>query len=146
MRIEEVLDEFHTTWLPNITTRGLNRLEELLTSGSPLLVHGTFTKACAMGCLATHIAWNHPRTKHLNEEAGVIWLAHVARLNPATSFVIQDWDRNGHADWELRTGLIALLRDEQERRTADERNGEQAAARIAGGIAECERGDVCNNF
>ncbi|MFO0936314.1 MAG: hypothetical protein U0798_07365 [Gemmataceae bacterium] len=113
----KTLSEFRAAWLPHISDRGLDRLADLLERGSPLLIHGSFQRNSVAGCLATHIAWHHPRTKHLNEEAGVIWLAHVARLNPATSFVVQDWDRSGHADWELRQGLIALLRDELHRRS-----------------------------
>ena len=112
MRLEEVLDEFHSTWLPNITTRGLNRLAELLQSGSPLLVHGTFTKACAMGCLATHIAWNHPKTADRAEDAGVIWLTKIAGLNPATSVVILAWDRTQPHDWTLRNELLKLIKAE----------------------------------
>ena len=94
MTSAKTLSEFHAAWLPHISDSGLRRLTDLLEApGSPMLCHGTFQKAPAAGCLATHIAWHHPRTRHLNEEAGVIWLAHVAKLNPATSHVIQDWDR-----------------------------------------------------
>jgi hypothetical protein len=118
MTSAKTLSEFHAAWLPHISDAGLRRLGELLERGSPMLCHGTFQKAPAAGCLATHIAWHHPRTRHLNEEAGVIWLAHVAKLNPATSYVIQDWDRTGHGDWELRTGLLELCRREQSRRAA----------------------------
>jgi hypothetical protein len=120
MTSPKTLSEFRAAWLPHISDGGLSRLADLLERGSPLLIHGSFQRASAAGCLATHIAWHHPRTQHLDEEAGVVWLAHVAKLNPATSFVIQDWDRSGHADWELRHGLIALCRDEQERRAIGE--------------------------
>ena len=116
MRIEEVVDEFRSAWLPDITTCGLNRLEELLMSGSPLLVHGTFTKACAMGCLATHIAWNHPKTADRAEDAGVIWLTKIAGLNPATSCVILAWDRAQTHDWTLRNELLKLIKAEQVQR------------------------------
>jgi hypothetical protein len=112
----KTLSEFRAAWLPHISDHGLERLASLLERGDPLLIHGSFQRTPAAGCLATHIAWHHPRTRHLNEEAGVIWLSHVARLNPATSYVIQAWDKNGHADWTLRTGLLALCRDEQQRR------------------------------
>jgi hypothetical protein len=112
----QTLSEFRAAWLPHIADRGLARLADLLERGDPTLIHGSFQRSGLTGCLATHIAWHHPRTRHLNEEAGVIWLAHVARLNPATSFVIRDWDRSGHADWPLRTGLLAAIRDEQSRR------------------------------
>ena len=113
MRLEEVLDEFHSNWLPNITVRGLSRLAQLLESGSPLLVHGTFTKACAMGCLASHIAWNHPETADRAEDAGVVWLTKIAGLNPATSTVIVAWDRAQPQDWTLRKELLRLLKHEQ---------------------------------
>jgi hypothetical protein len=116
MRLEEVLDEFHSTWLPNITMRGLSRLTELIESGSPLLVHGTFTKACAMGCLATHIAWNHPKTADRADDAGVIWLTKIAGLNPATSAVILAWDRAQSQDWTMRKELVRLLKQEQAQR------------------------------
>jgi hypothetical protein len=116
MATAQSLSEFRAVWLPHISDDGLNRLASLLERGDPLLIHGSFQRIPAAGCLATHIAWHHPRTCHLNEEAGVIWLTHVARLNPATSFVIQQWDRQGHADWALRMGLMELCRGEQSRR------------------------------
>ena len=119
MRLEEVLDEFHSVWLPNITTRGLNRLAELLESASPLLIHGTFTKSCAMGCLATHIAWNHPETADRADDAGVIWLTKIAGLNPATSSVILAWDRSQSHDWTLRNELLRLLKQELFQREND---------------------------
>lgn len=105
--------EFETQWLPHVTEPGLNRLIELLESGSPLLIHGAFTRACPMGCLATHIAWHHPATRNANsEEAGVLWLTRIAGLNPATSSVILEWDRIGAADWHLRSGLVEACRRE----------------------------------
>ena len=58
-----------------------------------------------MGCLATHVAWNHPRTAQLTVEAGINWLHHVAGLNPATSHLIREWDRRGSSDWEIRSDL-----------------------------------------
>src|SRR5436309_3003948 len=81
----ECLNELRSSWLPHVTDPGLDRLTELLQKGSPLLVHGCFTKAVPMGCLATHIGWSHPRTCHLTLEAGISWLSRVAGLNPATS-------------------------------------------------------------
>jgi hypothetical protein len=114
------LSEFRAAWLPHISDSGIMRLADLLERNDPRLIHGSFQQLPTAGCLATHIAWHHPRTGHLNEEAGVIWLIHVARLNPATSLVIQDWDRLGHADWELRTGMIALLRQEEANRKMGE--------------------------
>src|SRR5262249_47327454 len=87
--------EVQRYWLPNITDAGLDHLIELLEKGSPLLIHGSFTRAVPMGCLATHVAWNHPRTAHLTMDAGICWLNHVAGLNPATSHVIRAWDGCG---------------------------------------------------
>ncbi len=113
------LFEFKTQWLPHVTDTGLNRLIDLIESGSPLLIHGAFTKACAMGCLATHIAWHHPVTKSHNEEAGVIWLTRVAGLNPATSHVILEWDRVGASDWQLRSRLLEACRQERDARNEE---------------------------
>jgi hypothetical protein len=110
------MQEFRTSWLPNMTREGLERLIDLLEKGSPLLIHGSFTRAVPMGCLATHVAWNHPATEHLTTEAGITWLNRVACLNPATSYVIREWDRNGSCGWEVRSELLALLKEERGRR------------------------------
>jgi hypothetical protein len=114
----ECLGELRSAWLPNMTDAGLNRLVELLEKGSPFLIHGCFTRAVPMGCLATHVAWNHPRTQHLTVDAGISWLTRVAGLNPATSQVIRAWDRRGVRDLELTADLLALLREEVRRRAA----------------------------
>lgn len=111
MLSNELLHELHTTWLPNITNAGLDRLIDLLEKDSPLLIHGSFTRAVPMGCLATHVAWNHPRTAHLTMEAGISWLHQVAGLNPATSLVIREWDRCGSYSVEVRRALLAELKD-----------------------------------
>ena len=116
MLATECLRELRQVWLPNITDAGLERLIDLLEKGSPLLIHGSFSRAVPMGCLATHIAWNHPRTCHLTQEAGINWLNRVAGLNPATSQVIREWGRRGTHDWEMRTELLAVLRAEQQAR------------------------------
>lgn len=108
----ECLDELRCAWLPHISDAGLDRLVDLLEKSSPLLIHGCFTRAVPMGCLATHIAWHHPRTHHLTLDAGITWLHHVAGLNPATSHVLREWDRRGVHDLELRADLLALLRNE----------------------------------
>jgi hypothetical protein len=105
------LQELNTAWLPNISDAGLDRLIELLEQGSPLLIHGSFTRAVPMGCLATHIAWHHPRTGHLTVDAGVTWLHRVAGLNPATSHVIREWDRCGAAGWQVRAELLTILKE-----------------------------------
>jgi hypothetical protein len=112
----ECLGELRSVWLPNITDAGLDRLVELLEKSSPLLIHGCFTRAVPMGCLATHVAWNHPRTSHLTLDAGITWLHRVAGLNPATSQVLREWDRRGVRDLELRADLLKVLREERERR------------------------------
>ena len=106
------LGELRSSWLPNITETGLERLLDLLQKSSPLLVAGCFTRAVPMGCLASHIAWNHPRTSHLTIDAGITWLHQVAGLNPATSQVLREWDRRGAADLTLRADLIAELKAE----------------------------------
>jgi hypothetical protein len=116
MLSQECLSELRSSWLPNITDAGLNRLIELLEKASPLLVHGCFTRSVPMGCLATHVAWNHPATAHLTQDAGISWLHTVAGLNPATSRVIREWDCRGSNNWELRSDLLAILRDERESR------------------------------
>src|SRR5437867_9811999 len=108
----ECVHELQTSWLPNISDNGLNRLIEMLEQGSPLLIHGCFTRAMPMGCLATHAAWHHPRTVHLATDAGILWLHRVAGLNPATSHVIREWDTRGAQDWELRADLLHLLKEE----------------------------------
>ncbi|HEY1860581.1 MAG TPA: hypothetical protein VGG61_09525 [Gemmataceae bacterium] len=112
MLSSESLKELQSAWLPNITDAGLHRLIDLLEKGSPLLIHGCFTRAVPMGCLATQAAWHHPRTAHLTLDAGITWLHRVASLNPATSHVLRDWDRRGRHDWEVRSDLLRVFKDE----------------------------------
>jgi hypothetical protein len=112
----ECLEELRRAWLPHLTNPGLDRLVELLEKSSALLIHGCFTRAVPMGCLATHAAWHHPRTCHLTLDAGITWLHHVAGLNPATSHVLREWDRRGVHDLELRADLLAFLRKERDAR------------------------------
>jgi len=116
MLTEACAREFRDSWLPNITDAGLERLMELLRKGSPFLIHGCFTRAVPMGCLATHIAWNHPETADCTVDAGIHWLHRVAGLNPATSLVIREWDTRGSRDWQLRSDLLDLLEQEIGRR------------------------------
>lgn len=116
MLSQETIRELRSSWLPNMTDSGLDRLIEMLEKNSPLLVHGCFTRAIPMGCLATHVAWNHPRTCHLTVDAGINWLHRVAGLNPATSYVIRDWDCRSAQDWELCGELLAVFAEERERR------------------------------
>jgi hypothetical protein len=108
----ECLGELRSAWLPNITDAGLVRLLDLLQKSSPLLISGCFTRAVPMGCLASHVAWHHPQTASLTIDAGITWLHRVAGLNPATSFVLREWDLRGASDVELRGELIAELKAE----------------------------------
>src|SRR5437763_10800631 len=108
--------ELQSAWLPHITDRGLDRLIELLEKDSPLLIHGSFARAVPQGCLATHIAWNHPRTEHLTMDAGICWLNRVAGLNPATSQLIRAWDKAASCNFELRQDLLAELKEQRRQR------------------------------
>jgi hypothetical protein len=112
----ECLGELRSAWLPNISDAGLDRVMELLEKSSPLLIHGCFTRAVPMGCLATHVAWHHPRTCHLTLDAGINWLHHVAGLNPATSHLLREWDRRGVHDLGLRAELLAVFHQERQLR------------------------------
>lgn len=109
----ECLSELRAVWMPNITDTGLHRLVEMLEKGSPFLISGCFTRAIPMGCLASHVAWNHPETAHLTVDAGITWLHRVAGLNPATSVVLREWDQRGADDLTFRGDLLAELRAEQ---------------------------------
>src|SRR5262249_59026159 len=116
MLSKECVRELRSSWLPHMTDEAVDRLIDLLEKGSPLLIHGSFTRAVPMGCLATHIAWNHPQTCHLTMDAGINWLHRVAGLNPATSEVLRAWDDQGVRDLELCAGLLGELRAEQAQR------------------------------
>jgi hypothetical protein len=131
MLTRDCLQELHTSWLPNITDAGLDRLVELLDRASPLLIHGCFTRAIPMGCLASHVGWNHPQTCELTQDAGIMWLHRVAHLNPATSHVLREWDRCGHADLNIRQALLEVFRQEQRRRQ------EATTEAVAGDLVEC---------
>jgi hypothetical protein len=120
---EGVVRELQSRWFPHLTDAGLDRLIQLLDTDSPLLIHGCFTRATPMGCLATHAAWHHPRTEHLMQEAGIAWLTRVAGLNPATSLVIREWDTRAGADWQARAELLHLMRAERDHRLATPRRG-----------------------
>lgn len=126
MLSQETLNELRSCWLPNMSDGGLERLIDLLEKASPLLIHGSFSRAVPMGCLATHVAWNHPRTAHLNMEAGVTWLNRVAHLNPATSYVIREWDRRGAHNFDTRADLLAELLQEKTRRQQPAAKAEEA--------------------
>jgi hypothetical protein len=115
MLSQDCVRELRSAWLPNITDQGLDHLIDLLEKGSPLLIHGSFTRAVPMGCLATQVAWNHPRTAHLTLDAGISWLR-MAGLNPATSHVVREWDACCGADWEFRSEMLTLLKEDRKRR------------------------------
>jgi len=132
MASHDPITEFRTNWLPNISDDGLNRLFDLLKKASPLLIHGAFTRAVPMGCLASHIAWNHPNTCHLSHEAGIVWLSKIAGLNPATSAVILAWDRDGHSNFELRSDLISACQDELDHRAAINMETEEEKEAVVG--------------
>ncbi len=112
----EFVRELRSCWLPNVSDAGLDRVIELLEKQSPLLVHGRFTAAVPMGCLASHFGWHHPSVEHRTADAGILWLTRIAHLNPATSRVILAWDRSSPCDWTFRSELTQLLRDERETR------------------------------
>jgi hypothetical protein len=112
----DFIAELKSAWLPNLTDSALDRLIDMLEKGSPLLIHGCFSRSTSMGCLASHAAWHHPETAHLNQEAGIAWLNRVAGLNPATSKVIQAWDNRGSHDWEMRSELLNQLKNERTQR------------------------------
>ncbi|WP_020468978.1 hypothetical protein [Zavarzinella formosa] len=112
MSFAPCVKELQEGWFPHTTDSGLKRLIGLLESGSPLLVHGAFTKSLPMGCLATHIAWHHPVTNKMTHDAGVIWLSHIAGMNPATSVVIRAWDDGGQTNWDLRNVILDACREE----------------------------------
>jgi hypothetical protein len=116
MLTRECVRELEQSWLPNITDSGLERIIDLLRKDSPMLIHGCFAKAVPMGCLATHIAWHHPVTEQSTTDAGIYWLYHVAKLNPATSLIIREWDTRGRNNWDLRMDLLAAFDLELTRR------------------------------
>jgi hypothetical protein len=130
MLSSECMNELQSAWLPNLTDDGLNHLIDLLEKGSPLLVHGCFTRSVPMGCLASHAAWHHPTTEQLTLDAGITWLHRVAGLNPGSSHVIREWDRRGAADWELRSDLLAILKEHRQQRTKPPQRTARPAALV----------------
>lgn len=120
MNIAACVKELRENWFPHTTDAGLKRVISLLETASPLLIHGTFTKCLPMGCMATHIAWHHPITRELTHDAGIIWLSHIAGLNPATSSVIRAWDEGGLSNWTVRNAILdTCLIESRERATRD---------------------------
>lgn len=118
MLSNEVVRELRDSWLPHVSDAGLNRVIDLLEKGSPLLLSGRFTEAASQGCLATHIGWHHPAVAHRTLDAGILWLTRVARLNPATSAVIREWDRRCPTDWTFRSELLDVLKNERANRSS----------------------------
>src|SRR5262249_32760928 len=112
----ECVHELRSAWLPHITDAGLDHLIDLLERGSPLLIHGCFTRSVPMGCLASHVAWHHPAPEQLPRAAGIPWLHRIAGLTPATSHVIREWDRRGASNWELRSDLLAVFKEHRQGR------------------------------
>jgi hypothetical protein len=130
MLTPECLGELQSAWLPNMTDAGLERVIALLQKASPLLIHGCFTRAVPMGCLASHLAWHHPRTAHLTSDAGITWLHQIAHLNPATSQVLREWDQCGVNNLELRADLLAVFCEERQARSG--KNVDRRAATPVG--------------
>lgn len=108
--------EFRAYWLPHVTNEALCTLITLLEQDSPLLIRRTFCIVKPRGCLASHIAWSHPRTRQLDEEAGIVWLTRVAGLNPATSLMIQAWDDESQQSQDLRLTLLRICQEEWHQR------------------------------
>lgn len=113
---ETVIDELNHRWFPGVTDTALDQVIRLLESASPLLVSGCFCKVPPQGCLATQIAWHHPRTRHLMHDAGIVWLDRIANLSPVTSSVLTYWDARGSEDVGYRHFLLDMFRGEKERR------------------------------
>jgi hypothetical protein len=139
MLTQECERELRSSWLPNLTDAGLDRLIELLEQGSPLLIHGCFTRSLPMGCLATHAAWHHPRTEHLTLDAGITWLHHVAGLNPATSHVIHAWDQRGMNNWDVRSDLLAVFKEERQARALPSPTSPARERRVEAGASRRSR-------
>ena len=115
----QAVSELQTAWLPNLTESALKRLIELVERRHPFLIQGNWAAAHAMGCLATHAAWNDSRTADRHADAGYVWLSNVAGVTPERSHVVQEWDAACGNDWNLRSQLLAFLRQELSRRSQE---------------------------
>ena len=62
----ESVRELRSHWLPNVTDAGLDRLIEILTKDSPLLVHGCFTPRRAHGMSGDADRLASPRDRALD--------------------------------------------------------------------------------
>ena len=125
----ECLGEFRGSWLPHITDAGLDRLIDLLEHGSPLLIHGCFTKAVPMGCLASHVALEPP--EHLPFDPGRrYYLATQSRIAQSSDVaLLREWDQRGICDLEMRSDLIDILSKERSTRQTQQANANAAAFR-----------------
>lgn len=113
---QSVMDELNHRWFPGATDGAIDQVIRLLESASPLLVSGCFCKVPPQGCLATQIAWHHPKTRHLTQDAGIVWLDCVANLSPVTSHVLTFWDARGANDLAYRHFLLDQFQGEKLRR------------------------------
>ena len=113
----QAVSELRTAWLPNLTKGALRRLIELVERRHPFLIRGNWSAAHAMGCLATHAAWNDSRTEDRHADAGYVWLLNVAGVE--RSHVVREWDAAGDNESNLRSQLLAFLRQELSRRSEE---------------------------
>lgn len=114
---ESFTRELEHHWFPGTPNSALDHLLRLLETASPLLVHGCFTRVPPQGCIATQIAWHHEKTARLGQDAGIIWLDQIAKLNPISSVVLSTWDMLGSQDVGLRHALMEQFRTERRRRS-----------------------------
>lgn len=113
---QSVMDELSHRWFPGAVDSAVDQVIRLLESASPLLISGCFCKLPPQGCLATQIAWHHPKTSHLGHDAGIVWLDRIANLSPVTSHVLTYWDARGAQDVAFRHLLLDQFRGEKARR------------------------------
>jgi len=113
---QSVMDELNHRWFPGAVDSAIDRMIYLLEDASPLLISSCFCRIPPQGCLATQIAWHHPRTRHLVQDAGIVWLDQVANLSPVTSHVLTYWDARGAQDVAFRHFLLDQFQGEKARR------------------------------
>lgn len=110
---QSVMDELNHRWFPGAVNSALSQVIRLLENASPLLISGCFCRVPPQGCLATQIAWHHPKTCHLVQDAGIVWLDRIANLSPVTSHVLTYWDARGAQDVSFRHFLLDQFRAEK---------------------------------
>jgi len=77
------------------------------------LIHGSFSRAMPIGCLATHIAWHHPATEQTT-------LSRRAMAQPrgrAQSGQLTGHSRMGsgqECNWEVRQDLLGVFKEHRE--------------------------------